>query len=235
MSGWMIDNDDPARLEIVERAKKLGITGNPDKASHDLGDITLKNGKKVHAFVVHAVDPIITDKTDVVMINRAHEPGLGKPALPGGLIDPLAGGGVETAIDAGIREALEEAGIDISKAPATLLGTRNLDRPFDVRVATGAHIYEKGGMFEKYGIREGDIFMVSTQAVRFDVPDLSITSLFAGDDALPGTARRVALDTLSKPMMGIPDHFDMVAAAIPEHFPAVKPASPKSGGPSLKI
>ena len=36
-AGWMINDDDPARLEIAERARKLKITGNPDSAAHALG------------------------------------------------------------------------------------------------------------------------------------------------------------------------------------------------------
>jgi 8-oxo-dGTP pyrophosphatase MutT (NUDIX family) len=212
MSGWMIDNNDPARLEIVERAKNLGITGQPDKAAHALGDIILADGRKVKAHVVHAVDPIITDGNDIVMINRKYAPAMGKPALPGGFIDPATGGGVESAIQAAAREAAEEAGVDLDTATATLIGTRNMDRPFDVRVASN------NGLEEKYGIKEGDIFMVSTQAVRFDVPDLARTKLIAGDDALPGTARRVKINSLTKDSVGIPDHFDMIVAAFPDQF-----------------
>lgn len=208
MAGWMIDDSDPARLEIAERAKGLGITGSPDKPAHPLGKIALADGRVVNAHVVHAVDPIITDGASVVMIDRKNEPGKGKPALPGGFIDPMKGG-VESAVQAAAREAMEEVGVDLAKAKSTLIGTRNMDRPFDVRVAAN------DGLKEKYGISAGDIFMVSTQAVRFDVPDLARTRLVAGDDAAPGSARRVRLDALTKDQVGIPDHYDMVAAAFP--------------------
>jgi hypothetical protein len=207
MTGWMIDNDDPARLEIVERAKALGITGTPDKAAHALGAITLAGGRVVQAHVVHAVDPIITDGIHVVMINRLNEPGKGKPALPGGFIDPTKGGGVESAIQAAAREAMEEAGIDLGNTESTLVGTRNMNRPFDVRIAGG------DGLKGKYGISAGDVFMVSTQAVRFYVADLINTTLIAGDDAAPGSARRVRIDSLNRDAVGIPDHFDMIMAA----------------------
>lgn len=227
MTSWMIDNADPARLEIVERAKQLGITGSPDKAAHPLGPIVLADGRTVNAHVVHAVDPIITDGDEIVMINRKNDPGMGKPALPGGLIDPTKGGGVESAVQAAAREAAEEAGIDLATAKATLIGTRNMDRPFDVRVAWN------NALEEKYGIKEGDIFMVSTQAVRFDAPDLKQTKLVAGDDALPGTARRVEISSLNKNSVGIPDHFDMIAQAFPEKFAAkTKPSQRRSNGPS---
>ena len=94
---WMIDDHDPARLEIVERAKALGIAGTPDRAAHALGPITLADGKTVQAHVVHAVDALITDGRLVVVIDRLHPPFQGLPALPGGLIDPAPGGGAESA------------------------------------------------------------------------------------------------------------------------------------------
>jgi 8-oxo-dGTP pyrophosphatase MutT (NUDIX family) len=208
MTSWLIEDSDPARLEVSRRAGALRITGNPDKAAHALGAITLADGKVVQAHVVHAVDPVITDGKYVVMINRRNDPGKGKPALPGGFIDPANGGGVESGIQAAAREAMEEVGVDLGNARSTLIGTRNLDRPFDVRVAGN------DGLKEKYGIENGDIFMVSTQAVRFDVPDLAHTSLTAGDDAAPGSARRVRIDSLTRDAVGVPDHFDMIMAAV---------------------
>jgi 8-oxo-dGTP pyrophosphatase MutT (NUDIX family) len=125
--------------------------------------------------------------------------------------------GVETPVKAAVREAMEEAGINLADAKATPIGARNMNRPFDVRVAKG------NGLEEKYGIKDGDVFMVSTQVIRFDVPDLEHTPLIAGDDAEPGTARRVKLSSLTRDEMGIPDHFDMIRAAIPECFAAEAP------------
>lgn len=213
----MIDKDSPTAKEIVQRALRLGITGTPDKASHFLGDITLADGRTVRAHVIHAVDPIITDGDAVVLINRTNEPRKGLPALPGGFIDPTKGGGIESAIQAAAREALEEVGVELDTDQATLLGMRNINRPFDIRVAGG------DGLKAKYGVSSGDVFMVSTQAVRFDVPDLSSTKLVAGDDAAPGSARRVKISDITRESMGISDHYDMIAAAFP------KPAAPKKG------
>ena len=208
MASWMIDTQDAARFEIVRRSQALGITGNPDKAAHPLGPITLADGRSVNAHVVHAVDPIISDGVEIVMINRKHDPGMGKPALPGGFLDPTRGG-VETAVQAAIREAMEEVGIELGDGE--LLGCRNFNRPFDVRVARSE--------LPQYGIAEGDIFLVSTQAVRFDVPDLARTALVAGDDAEPGSARRVKIESLTKESVGVADHYDMIAAAFPGRLP----------------
>ncbi len=208
MASWIIDTQDAARFEIVRRAQALGITGNPDKAAHPLGPITLADGRSVNAHVVHAVDPIISDGVEIVMINRKHDPGMGKPALPGGFLDPTRGG-VETAVQAAIREAMEEVGIELGDGE--LLGCRNFNRPFDVRVARSE--------LPQYGIAEGDIFLVSTQAVRFDVPDLARTALVAGDDAEPGSARRVKIESLTKESVGVADHYDMIAAAFPGRLP----------------
>jgi hypothetical protein len=68
----------------------------------------------------------------------------------------------------------------------------------------------------RFGIKEGDVFMVSTQAVRFDVPDLTSASLIAGDDAMIGSARVVSIDSLTRDSVAIPDHFDMIKAAFPK-------------------
>jgi hypothetical protein len=87
-----------------------------------------------------------------------------------------------------------------------LIGQRNMNRPHDVRRATRA--------LPDHGISEGDVFMVSTQAVLFCVPDLFRLRLTAGDDAEPGSARRVAVAGLSQNKMGIPDHYDMILAAL---------------------
>jgi hypothetical protein len=63
--------------------------------------------------------------------------------------------------------------------------------------------------------------MVSTQAV---LGDLRNMTLIAGDDAELGSARRVPVKDLTPESLGIPDHFDMIAAAFPEYFsrPEVK-------------
>src|SRR5262249_50680278 len=124
-----------------------------------------------------------------------------------------------TGAEAARRESDEEAGINISKTKGVLVGTRNLNRPYDVRVAFNDELEEK------YGVKKGDIFMVSTQAVRFDKSNLPDTGLIAGDDAEPGSARCVDFRTLRKDSVGIPDHYDMIVAAIPEYF-SPKPATP---------
>ena len=208
-TSWTLDANDPARAVIVARAKALGITGAPEKAAHALGPVTLADGRTVAAYVVHAVDAIITDGTYIVMIDRVYDPGKGKPALPGGLIDPLPDGTVETPVRAAAREAMEEAGITLGDGRP--VGPRNMDRPFDIRGANETTPnYDLG---KKYGIRHGDVFMVSTQAVRFDVPNLTRIPLTGGDDAMPGTARLVARRDISRATVGIPDHADMIAAA----------------------
>lgn len=223
--GWMIDDNDPARHEIVTRAKALGITGTPDQAAHALGAITLADGRTVEAHVVHAVDAIITDGSSIVMINRKNDPGKGKPALPGGFMDPLQNGKVESAIQAAAREAMEEAGIVLGDG--RLIGRRNMDRPYDVRVAKND--------LPQYGIAQGDIFMVSTQAVRFDVPDLASTQLVAGDDAIPGTARRVECADVTRESVGIPDHFDMIEAAFKPTRSDGKPWTEALGNASVHL
>lgn len=193
---------DAVRAELIRRAKALGITGTPNLAAHALGPVETSAGA-VPAHVVHAVDAIISDGTYVVLINRKNPPGAGKPALPGGFLDPCATGEAENAIAAAAREAMEEAGVRLSGG--VMIGQRNFDRPQDVRIAWSD--------LPAYGIHEGELFLVSTQGVHFTVPDLTRTTLVAGDDAEPGSARRVALATLKREKMGIGDHYDMIKAA----------------------
>lgn len=86
------------------------------------------------------------------------------------------------------------------------MGVRNFNRPNDIRIAWGD--------LPAYGIAMGEAFLVSTQAIRFDVPDLSSAKLAAGDDALPGSARRMAVADLTREKLGLPDHYDMIVAAL---------------------
>lgn len=209
---WMVTG--PEREAVAQRALALAsakhIKGTPRKAAHNLGPIMLGNGCTVCAHVVHAVDAVITDGVNVVMINRLKPPGQGLPALPGGFIDPRKGGGAENSIQAAVREAFEEAGIVLTGGRP--VGTRNMYRPHDVRTAMAD--------LPAYGIKKGDVFMVSTQAIRFDYPDLAGVKLAAGDDAAPGSARLVRVAALTPDSVGIADHFDMIVAAL----------APKVGG-----
>lgn len=194
---------DVVRAEIVRRAEALGITGAPDRPSHPLGRVETASGMLI-CHVVHAVDAVITDGISVVLINRRNPPSQGMPALPGGFIDPDTDGRAENVLQAAAREAFEEAGITLTNGIA--VGRRNFHRPGDIRIAWND--------LPAYGIARDEAFLVSTQPIRFDVPDLAATRLSAGDDALPGSARRVLLARLTRDAMGIGDHFDMIQAAL---------------------
>jgi len=224
----MLDQNDPARADIVARAKRLYFPGNPDYAAHYLGRITLLGGHVAKAWVIHAADPVITDGKNVVLINRKNPPAAGLPSLPGGMLDPLPDGTVEDVIRASAREALEEAGIQIKDVKGHPIGMRNMDRPQDVRVAVNNDL-------KKYGIRQGDVFMVSTQAVLFDIPNLAAVALRAGSDAERNSARLVPIADLTRDNMGIPDHYDMIREAVPEAFESTKSCKARPGNPTLTL
>ena len=79
---------------------------------------------------------------------------------------------------------MEEAGIELKAGhPA---GKRLLYRPHDIRVAINDGL-------KHYGVEKGDVFMVSTQSIRFDVPNLANAKLVAGDDAISASANASAL------------------------------------------
>jgi hypothetical protein len=77
MVEWMIDKADPARLEIVERAKMLGITGTPDKAAHGLGSITLADGRVVRAMSftpsIRSLRTVTKSFSSIVRMRRGKE------------------------------------------------------------------------------------------------------------------------------------------------------------------
>lgn len=203
-----LDISDPAAAEIVCRALSLDMTSDPSRASVRLGTVKLADGRSIEAHVIHAVDAVITDGRHVVMIDRRNEPGKGRPALPGGFIDPLPDGAAEGSGAAARREAMEEVGLDLSGVEPVLVGGRNGNRPHDIRFAYN------DGLEKAYGVAKGDVFLVSTQAVRFDVPNLRHATLTAGDDAADDSARLVAIDSLTPENVGVSDHFDMIMAAL---------------------
>lgn len=210
---WTLDADDPARNMLVDavlanKSQMVDKEGVPTKASHTLGEVRLKNGKTVKMHVVHAVDPVITDGESVVVINRRFDPGIGKPTLPGGFLDPKEDGTVESLSTGAAREAAEEAGIVLEEGKP--IGRRQFNRPHDIRIA------QSDELFDKYGIKQGDIFLVSTQAVKFDVPDLKEKRLSVGDDATPGSARLMKINQLTPADMGVADHFMLINAVMSE-------------------
>lgn len=208
MSESMLPDNDPARDELISRALSLGIQHSPDAPIHHLGKIILANSKTVNAHVVHAVEAIITDGKNIVMINRLNPPGEGKPALPGGWMDYKKDNIVETAEETAIREAEEETGAIVTNGK--LVGQRVMNRPHDIRVARKD--------MPALNIKKGDVFMVSTQAVRFSVENVNALTLEAKDDAAPNSARFIPLKNLTYDYLGIPDHFDLIKQAIPEAF-----------------
>jgi ADP-ribose pyrophosphatase YjhB (NUDIX family) len=207
---------DPAiQSEII----RLAIAGNfgdsPSQAIHFLGNITLPDDRKVKVHLRHAVDAIMVDPYDhVVLITRKYNPGAGLLACPGGFIDPLSGKDgqlvVENALEALFREAGEETGISrklLERAKVIPLGHRSYNRPFDVRF-----IWRD---MEGTDIKLGDFCLVSTQGFCiFTQQDLSRTILSAGDDADIKAGIKVPKISMLKPeLMGIPDHYPMILAA----------------------
>lgn len=75
---------------------------------------------------IPAAGALILDAQDrLLVIRRAHEPGLGKLGLPGGVIEPE-----ETGEMAAAREAREETGLDLPASAYTYLCTLNNRYPF---------------------------------------------------------------------------------------------------------
>lgn len=173
-------------------------------ASLRLGQIEQASGQTSSCFLLHAVDALITDGIHVAVINRANNPGKGKPALPGGFIDPLPGNKVETPVQAAIREADEEIGLKfITGSP---FGARGLTQPVTYRVAWDDRLHAA------FGIKKDDLFTVTHQVVVFNVPDLTERQhqLTAGSDAVPNSARLMRMADVNYDDFAISGHVDMI-------------------------
>jgi ADP-ribose pyrophosphatase YjhB (NUDIX family) len=206
---------DPVLQQKIVRRVEAGNFGadQPDQAADSLGSITLPGGKRVSVYLRHAADPVLLDCAGhVVLITRRNNPGEGLRALPGGFLDPVpnakGGFGVERAVAAALREAMEETGISrhiLAEAEITPVGRRSFNRPFDIR--------EAWCNIPDTRILEGDLFAVSTQAFCIRIKDnLSTVFLRAGDDATDARVEQIA--DLRPQQFAVPDHLPMITQAV---------------------
>jgi ADP-ribose pyrophosphatase YjhB (NUDIX family) len=195
------------RLDLVARILAADLPNLPRQPWHAITQVHLADDGQRGLFVRHAADAVLMDEArNVVLITRRNPPGAGRLAIPGGFLD-VAREGCEDVATAARRELHEETGITESLiAGAALLGigSRRYDRPFDLRVAWHD--------FPGTEVRQGDIFMVSTQPVYFRADaDLTKLALNAGDDAAAACVMNIAAITADT--LGIPDQYTMLLEA----------------------
>ena len=106
-----------------------------------------------------------------------------------------------------VKFCLEEAGITLNASDGKMVSSRRMQRPHDIRIARKD--------MPQYGINEGGVFTVSTQAVFFYIPDLKQKNLTAGDDA--ASVRLMALKDITPDTVGIVDHEAMLKEALAEN------------------
>jgi ADP-ribose pyrophosphatase YjhB (NUDIX family) len=199
--------DAALQREITARFIAGGFGDVPRHAVHHLGHVTLPGAGAVALHLRHAADAILLDDFgQVVLITRLHQPGAGLLALPGGFIDEVDSR-VESPLDAAIREAVGEAGVDerlLREVSGVPVGRRLYDRPFDIRVAWNN--------LPGTSIRQGDVFGVSTQGFCFRLHgNLRTLPLQAGDDA---KAVQVAeITQLKAGALAVPDHLTLIHLA----------------------
>ena len=206
--------DSALRQEIVRRIEARNFGGDqPGQAADSLGPIIMPNGTRGSVYLRHAADPVLLDCAGhVVLITRRNNSGAGLRALPGGFLDPIPNGdggfGIEQAVIAALREAMEETGISkhiLTAAELTPVGRRSYNRPFDIR--------EAWCDIADTPILKGDFFAVSTQAFCVRIKgDLSTVSLRAGDDATDVRVEQIA--ALLPQQFAVPDHLPMIMQAI---------------------
>ena len=195
------------QAELMRRCAALPALDEPSEVANDLGFFTLPDGSSVRAWLVHAADAVLLDEfNQTVLITRLHNPGRGKQALPGGLLDatPM---GLEASRAAALREATEETGIDpalLARAQVTQLGARRYVRPFDIRRAWNN--------LPGTPVQKGELFSVSTLGFLVALPgNLRDTPLIAGDDATSVTI--LPLQDVTAQQLAVPDHLELLQAA----------------------
>jgi ADP-ribose pyrophosphatase YjhB (NUDIX family) len=196
------------QAEIAARSVAGNFGDEPSRAVHALGKITLPDGTEKPVWLCHAADTILLDDYgQTVLITRLHNPGRGKQAFPGGLLDEVDGR-VESSRAAALREAMEETGISaevLAGAEISQIGHRRYARPFDIRSAWK----DLPGTL----VRKGEFFTVSTLAFRVKIRgNLRNVTLLAGDDAT--AVHVVEIAALRPEQFAVPDHIEMMREAL---------------------
>lgn len=199
--------DPVLQAEIVARCVQLRLGDDPAAAAHALGAVKLPDGSFRPAWLVHAGDAVLLDDCgQTVLITRLHNPGRGKQALPGGLLDEIDGR-TETSREAALREAMEETGIAaavLAAAEIGQIGHRSFGRAFDIRAARND--------FTRLPVKRGDLFSVSNLGFRIKIAgDLRDVALLSGDDA--AAVHVVKIAGLTPEQFAVPDHLPMLLKA----------------------
>jgi 8-oxo-dGTP pyrophosphatase MutT (NUDIX family) len=200
--------DRPLQADIVARCLAGNFGDEPSHAAHALGNISLPDGSVKPVWLCHAADAVLLDDFgQTLLITRLHNPGRGKQALPGGLLDEVDGR-TESSHTAALREAMEETGISaevLAKADIRQLGRRRYNRPFDIRSAWNN--------LPGTPVQKGDFFTVSTLGFRIKIPgNLQDVALLAGDDAT--AVHVVDIASLTAGQFAVPDHLEMIREAL---------------------
>jgi ADP-ribose pyrophosphatase YjhB (NUDIX family) len=196
---------DPATQHwLIEKILAAKLPDTPTTPAADIGPVTLADGITRTLFVRFAADAVLIDVArNIVLITRKHRPGAGRLAIPGGFLD-VVDGRLEDVLTAARRELHEETGIDpvlIAAARHTGTGRRRYNRPFDLRTAWSD--------IPGTPIRQGDIFLASTQPVYLRTgSDLTKTPLSPADDAT--AAQVMAIHSITPDTLGIPDQIEMI-------------------------
>lgn len=195
------------QADIVARCIAGNFGDEPRLAAQPLGRISLPDGSEKPVWLCHAADAVLLDDHgQTVLITRLHNPGRGKQAIPGGLLDEIYGQ-VESSRTAALREAMEETGISaevLAGADIRKLGPRRYARPFDIRSAWNN--------LPGTPIQKGDFFTVSTMGFRIKIAgNLRDVALLAGDDAT--AVHVVEIAGLTPEQFAVPDHMDMIREA----------------------
>lgn len=200
--------DPRVQAQIMARCQAERVPDEPTSVANDLGMLNLPDGTSKQVWLVHAADTVLLDEyNQVALITRRHNPGRGKLALPGGLLDATPHG-LESSLTAALREAVEETGISqalLNQAQITQLGHRRSLRPFDIRCAWSN--------LPGTPVRQGDLFSVSTLGFCARLHGrLQDIAFKAGDDAV--TVCISYVNEITPNSLAVPDHMALIQAAM---------------------
>lgn len=200
--------DKNVQAQIMARCQALCVADNPARIADDLGLLDLPDGTRTRVWMLHAADTVLLDDHDqVALITRLNNPGRGKLALPGGLLDATENG-PELSLTAALRETIEETGISsnrLAEARITQLGHRRTVRPFDIRQAWNN--------LPGTPVCQGELFTVSTLGFCARLAgDLRDIPFRAGDDA--SSIEILYAHAVLPENLAVPDHLELIHAAL---------------------
>lgn len=171
-------SDDLHRQRVHALAMRLPLSLNPDVIGVKIGEDRSGDGVTSYA-VVHASDLIVADRKGRMLLIGRKAPPLGLAPI-GEMLETKPDGRPETALEAAIRGAREEASLEL---PADSQPIIIRDRAISAAAIRRVRDDPNPDFVKKYGLHPGDYFSVTTAVSCALVDDLDALALAPASDA----------------------------------------------------